>query len=100
VLPLDNLSPDPANAYFAAGMHEAILNQLAKLKNLNVISRTSVLQYGESKPPIPEIAQELNVEAVMEGSVRFDANRVLVTAQLIDGATDRHLWSEQYERPF
>jgi TolB-like protein/Tfp pilus assembly protein PilF len=100
VLPLDNLSPDPSNAYFAAGMHEAILNQLAKLKNLNVISRTSVLQYGDSKPPIPEIARQLNVEAVMEGSVRFDAGRVLVTAQLIDGATDRHLWSEQYERPF
>ena len=99
VLPLDNLSPDPANAYFAAGMHEAILNQLAKLKNLNVISRTSVLQFNESKPPIPEIARQLNVEAVMEGSVRFDAGRVLVTAQLIDGATDRHLWSEQYERP-
>jgi TolB-like protein/Tfp pilus assembly protein PilF len=100
VLPLENLSPDPDNAYFAAGMHEAILNQLAKLKNLNVISRTSVMQYNQSKPPIPAIARELNVEAVMEGSVRFDAGRVLVTAQLIDGATDRHLWSEQYERPF
>jgi TolB-like protein/Tfp pilus assembly protein PilF len=100
VLPLDNLSPDPDNAYFAAGMHEAILNQLQKLKNLSVISRTSVLQYNETKPPIPEIARQLNVEAVMEGSVRFDAGRVLVTAQLIDGATDRHLWSEQYERPF
>jgi TolB-like protein/Tfp pilus assembly protein PilF len=99
VLPLENLSPDPDNAYFAAGMHEAILNQLAKLKNLNVISRTSVMQYDESRPPIPAIARELNVEAIMEGSVRFDAGRVLVTAQLIDGATDRHLWSEQYERP-
>jgi TolB-like protein len=99
VLPLENLSPDPDNAYFAAGMHEAILNQLAKLKNLNVISRTSVMQYDESRPPIPAIARALNVEAVMEGSVRFDGDRVLVTAQLIDGATDRHLWSEQYERP-
>jgi TolB-like protein len=99
VLPLENLSPDLENAYFAAGIHEAILNQLAKIKNLNVISRTSVLQYSESKPPIPEIARQLNVEAVMEGSVSFDGGRVLVTAQLIDGATDRHLWSEQYERP-
>ena len=98
VLPLENLSPDPDNAYFAAGMHEAILNQLVKLRNLNVISRTSVLQYVENRPSIPEIAEELNVEAVLEGSVRFDGENVLVQAQLIDGATDRHLWSQDYER--
>ena len=100
VLPLENLSPDPDNAYFAAGMHEEILNQLVKLRNLNVISRTSVLQYAEDRPSIPEIARELNVQAVMEGSVRFDGERVLVQAQLIDAATDSHLWSAGYEREF
>lgn len=96
VLPLQNLSPDPDNAYFAAGMHEEILNQLAKLKNLNVISRTSVLRYAENRPPIPEIATELKVTSVMEGSVRYANDRVLVTVQLIDPETDSHLWSESY----
>jgi TolB-like protein len=96
VLPLQNLSPDPDNAYFAAGMHEEILNQLAKLKNLNVISRTSVLRYAEDRPPIPQIATELKVTSVMEGSVRYANDRVLVTVQLIDPETDSHLWSESY----
>lgn len=100
VLPFDNLSPDPDNAYFAAGMHEEILNQLAKLHNLNVISRTSVLQYADSRPPIPQIASELNVQAILEGSVRFDGENVLIQVQLIDAATDSHLWSDSYEREF
>lgn len=98
VLPLENLSPDKDKAYFAAGMHEEILNQLAKLKHLSVISRTSVLRYANDRPPIPQIAKELNVEAVMEGSVQFDGENVLVQAQLIDAATDTHIWSERYER--
>ena len=98
VLPLENLSPDPDNAYFAAGIHEEILNHLAKLRSLNVISRTSMARYADSDLSIPEIAAELNVETVMEGSVRYADNRVLVTMQLIDPETDVHLWSESYNR--
>lgn len=97
VLPLENLSPDPDNAYFAAGMHEEILNHLAKLRNLSVISRTSVVRYEDSQLSVPEIAAELNVETVMEGSVRFANNQVRITLQLIDPRTDAHLWSEAYD---
>ncbi|HEY5623324.1 MAG TPA: hypothetical protein VIV14_06150, partial [Gammaproteobacteria bacterium] len=98
VLPFDNLSPDPNNAYFAAGIHEATLNQLANVNDLSVIARTSVLQYADNPPPIPEIARELRVETVLEGSVRYDNDRVLITAQLIDGRTGAHLWSEEFNR--
>ncbi|HEY5623399.1 MAG TPA: hypothetical protein VIV14_06530, partial [Gammaproteobacteria bacterium] len=100
VLPFENLSPDPDNAYFAAGVHEEVLNQLAKIRALNVISRTSMLRYAGSDLSIPEIAAELNVETVMEGSVRYADGRVLVTAQLIDPSTDVHLWSESFNREF
>jgi TolB-like protein len=100
VLPFDNLSPDPENSYFASGMHEEILNSLAKLSALDVKSRTSVLRYAENKPPIEEIAAELNVGSVLEGSVRFANNRVRVTTQLIDAASGNHLWSETYEHEF
>lgn len=98
VLPLENLSPDPDNAFFAAGLHEEILNQLAKLRRLNVISRTSVLQYAKDRPPIAEIAKNLNVQSVMEGSIRYAGNRIRATVQLIDSITGAHLWSETYER--
>jgi TolB-like protein/Flp pilus assembly protein TadD len=97
VLPLENLSPDSDNAYYAAGLHEEILNQLSKLKSLNVISRTSVLRYAQNRPSIPDIARELNVEAVMEGSVRFADGRIRVAIQLIDAVSDQHLWSEIYD---
>ncbi len=100
VLPFDNLSPDPSDAYFAAGLHDEILSQLAKLRNLSVISRTSMLRYADSDLSIPEIARELNVGTVMEGSVRYSNGRVRITTQLIDAATDEHLWSETYEREF
>jgi TolB-like protein/Flp pilus assembly protein TadD len=100
VLPLENLSPDPNNAYIAAGLHEEILNQLAKLENLNVIARTSVLQYADDKPPIDEIARVLKVESIMEGSVRYAGDRIRVTTQLIDSRTGAHLWSETYDREF
>jgi adenylate cyclase len=100
VLPLDNLSPDPDNAYFAAGLHEEILNQLAKLSRLHVISRTSVLRYANDRPPIAEIAKELNVQSIMEGSIRYAGNRIRATVQLIDSVTGAHLWSETYERDF
>jgi len=100
VLPFENLSLDPEDAFFASGIHEETLNQLAKLRNLSVISRTSMLRYADSDLSIPEIAEELNVQTVMEGSVRYAADRVRITVQLIDAATDEHLWSEVYERDF
>jgi TolB-like protein len=100
VLPFENLSPDQANAFFASGLHEEVLNQLAKLRSLSVISRTSVERYADTKLSIPEIARELNVETVMEGSVRYAGDRIRVTLQLINASTDEHLWSETYEREF
>jgi TolB-like protein len=96
VLPFDNLSPNPDDAYFAAGLHDEILNQLAKLDAIRVISRTSVLRYAANRPAIPQIAAELNADAIMEGSVRYAGDRILVTAQLIDPATDTHLWTQTY----
>ena len=96
VLPFDNLSPNPDDAYFASGLHDEILNQLAKLDAIKVISRTSVLRYAENRPALPQIAAELNADAVMEGSVRYAGDRILVTAQLIDPATDTHLWTQTY----
>jgi len=98
VLPFENLSPDPDNAYFAAGIQESTLNQLAKIHDLVVISRTSVMQYEKDRPPVPEIAKALNVETIMEGSVRYANGRVLITAQLIDGKSDAHLWSDEFNR--
>ncbi len=100
VLPLTNLSPNPDDAYFAAGLHDEILNQLAKLRALNVIARTSVLRYAAGDRSIPEIASELNVATVMEGTVRFANDRIRVTTQLIDAGTGLHLWSETYDREF
>jgi len=100
VLPFDNLSPDPDNDYFAAGIHEEVLNQLVKVRDLNVIARTSVLQYAQAERPITEIARELNVGAVLEGSVAYAEGRVAVTAQLIDAGTGVHVWSERYNRAF
>ena len=97
VLPFANLSPDPNDAYFAAGIHEEILNQLVKIKDLSVIARTTMLRYADSDKSIPEIGGELNVRAVMEGSVRYAGNRVRITAQLIDSDSGAHLWSEAYE---
>jgi TolB-like protein/Flp pilus assembly protein TadD len=98
VLPFDNLSLDPDNAYFAAGIHGSTLSQLAKIRDLVVLSRSSVLQYAENRPPIAEIAKALKVETVMEGSVRYANGRVVITAQLIDGKTDAHLWSDEFNR--
>jgi TolB-like protein len=100
VLPFANLSPDPDNAYFAAGIHETVLNELAKISDLNVIARTAVLRYADGAIPIEQIARELRVEVIMEGSVQYAENRVRITAQLIDPATGSHLWSENYDRDF
>lgn len=98
VLPFENISLDPEDAFLAAGIHEEILNQLAKLSELNVIARTSMMQYAAGDKSIPQVAEELNVETVMEGSVRYADGRVLVTVQLIDPVTNAHLWSESYNR--
>ena len=100
VLPFENLSPDPDNAFFAAGIHEEVLNQLVKLSELNVIARTTMVRYANANKSIAEVAEELHVETVMEGSVRYADNRVLVTAQLIDPKTNLHLWSDSYNREF
>ena len=100
VLPFENLSPDPADAYFATGLHEEVLNQLAKIRALNVIARTTMRQYKNTPKPLRQVADELNVETVMEGNVRYADNRVRVTAQLIDPDTGVHLWSETYEHEF
>jgi TolB-like protein/DNA-binding winged helix-turn-helix (wHTH) protein len=96
VLPCANLSPDPDDAYFAAGIHEEILNQLTKLSGLRVVARTSVMQYADTRPPIRQIAQALGAAAVLECSVRYAGTDVRVTAQLIDPETDAHVWSNTY----
>jgi TolB-like protein/Flp pilus assembly protein TadD len=100
VLPFENLSPDTDDTYFAAGIHEEVLSELAKLRNLNVISRTSVARYANTDLSIPQIAAELRVGTVMEGSVRYASNRVRIAAQLVDAVSDRPLWSDVYERDF
>jgi TolB-like protein/Flp pilus assembly protein TadD len=97
VLPFENLSPNPDDAYFSAGVHEQLLNELAKVRDINVIARTSVLQYATDPQPIPQIAKALNVETVMEGSVRYAGEKVRITAQLIDGTSGAHLWTEAYD---
>jgi TolB-like protein/Tfp pilus assembly protein PilF len=98
VLPLENLSDDPTQEYLADGMTEALITNLAKIGALRVISRTSVMQYKGAKKPLPQIARELNVDAVIEGSVQRWGNRVRVSARLIQVASDRHMWAESYER--
>jgi TolB-like protein/class 3 adenylate cyclase/Flp pilus assembly protein TadD len=99
VLPLDNLSEEKANAFFADGIQEELLSNLAKIKDLKVISRTSVMQYktGISRN-LKEIAQQLGVSNVIEGSVRRSGNRIRVSVQLIDALTDRHIWVQDYDR--
>ena len=96
VLPLDSLSDDPEQDYFADGMTEAIITELAKIKALKVISRTSVMQYKDTTKTMPEIAAELGVDGLIEGSVLRDGNDVRITVQLIHGPSDAHLWSESY----
>ena len=99
VLPLENLSSDPEQEYFSDGMTEALITKLAQIGSLDVISRTSVMLYKNSQKPLPQIALELGVDAVVEGSVTRGENNVRIAVQLIHGATDRHLWAEEYQRP-
>ena len=98
VLPLSSLSPDREQEYFADAMTEELTTRLAKLSNWRVISRTSVMAYRQTQKRIPDIARELGVDAVIEGSVLREGSRVKVTAQLIDGRTDRHIWADTFER--
>ena len=96
VLPFENLSPDPDNAYFADGLTEELIADLSKIHALRVISRTSAMHYRGTTMALPAIAQELNVRHVLEGSVRRAGNHLRITAQLIDATTDVHLWAEKY----
>ena len=99
VLPFDNISPDPDDAYFADGIHDEILAQLSKIRDLKVISRTSVMRYRrEDRPSLPEIANTLGAANILEGSVRLAGNQVRITTQLIEAASDAHLWTETYDR--
>ncbi len=98
VLPLENLSGDPEQEYFVDGMTESLISMLSKIKELRVISRTSSMAYRNSGKTLPQIARELNVDAVVEGSVLRAGDRVRITAQLIDARDDRHLWSDHYDR--
>ena len=100
VLPLEDHSGDPGNEYFADGMTEALITSLAKIKALRVISRTSAMQYKGLRKSLPQIARELNVDAVIEGSVLRSGERVRIAAQLIHATSDQHLWAESYERDF
>ena len=98
VLPLQNLSGDPEEEYFADGMTEALITNLSKIGSLKVISRTSAMRYKGTDKSLPEIARELGVDAIVEGSVLRAGDRVRITAQLVDVATDQYLWAESYER--
>ena len=98
VLPLENLSGDPSQEYFADGMTEALIADLTKIEGLRVISRTSAMRYKGARRPLPEIAAELDVDAVVEGSVIRAGDRVRITAQLIHAASDTHLWADSYDR--
>ena len=97
VLPLDNLSGDASQNYFADGMTDELITDLAQISALRVISRTSVMAYKGARKPLPQIARELNVDAVVEGTVLRSGDRVRITAQLIEASTDKHVWSQSYE---
>jgi len=98
VLPLTNLSNDPAQSYFVEGMQDALITRLSRITELRVISKTSTLRYESTDKPIPEIARELNVDALIEGSVLRDEDRVRISAKLIRGPEDEHLWANNYDR--
>ena len=98
VLPLENLSHDVEQEYFADGMTEAIITDLAKIGALRVISRSSVMRYKHTQKSVSEIAKDLNVDAIVEGSIERSGDRVRITAQLIRATTERHLWADSYDR--
>ena len=98
VLPLQNLSRDPEQEYFADGMTVELITDLAQIRSLRVISRTSIMGYKGTTKPLPQIGRELGVDGILEGSVQRAGNRVKITAQLIEAKSDRHLWAKSYER--
>jgi TolB-like protein/DNA-binding winged helix-turn-helix (wHTH) protein len=98
VLPLQNLSADPAQEYFSDGMTDALITDLAQIGSIKVISRTSSMRYKQSKKTLPEIARELNVDGIVEGTIQRSGDRVRITAQLIQGPSDKHLWANSYEQ--
>ncbi len=98
VLPFETLSRGPEQESFADGMTEALITELAKANKLKVTSRTSVMRYKQTKKPLPEVARELNVGAIVEGTIQCSGSRVRITANLLEGRTDKHLWAEAYER--
>jgi TolB-like protein len=99
VLPLENFSETEEQDYFSAGMHEELIAQLSQIAGLRVVSRTSVLRFAGTSVPIPRIGSELQVDAVIEGSIRRDGDQVRITVQLIHAASDTHVWTKQYDRP-
>jgi TolB-like protein/Tfp pilus assembly protein PilF len=98
VLPLDNLSGDPEQEYFVAGMHDAIIGELSRIGAFEVIARTSAMRYKGTGKSVPEIAQELKVQGLVEGSVLRADDRVRITIRLVDGVSNRNVWSDSYER--
>lgn len=98
VLPMENLSEDASQEYFADGVTDELITNLAKIASLRVISRTSVMQYKRAHQPLPDIARALHVELILTGSVVRAGDRVRITAQLVDGNTDSHLWAQEFER--
>jgi TolB-like protein/DNA-binding winged helix-turn-helix (wHTH) protein/cytochrome c-type biogenesis protein CcmH/NrfG len=100
VLPLADLSGDASQDYFADGMTDELITDLAQISSLRVVSRTSVMKYKHSNKTLPEIARELNVNAIVEGSVMRSGEQVRITAQLVDARDDHHLWAQSYQRPF
>ena len=99
VMPLQDFSKGAAHTYFADGVTEALITELAQVKGLQVTSRTSSMAYKSTDKPLPQIARELGVDLILEGSVVQDRAQVRVTAQLIDAGTDQHLWARSYDRP-
>ncbi len=97
VLPLESLSSDASQDYFADGMTDELISDLGQISALRVISRTSVMAYKHTRKPLPQIARELNVDAVVEGTVLRSGDQVRITAQLIEGSADRHVWSQSYQ---
>jgi TolB-like protein/DNA-binding winged helix-turn-helix (wHTH) protein/Flp pilus assembly protein TadD len=98
VLPLENLSTDPAQEYFSDGMTDALITDLAQIGGVKVISRTSTIQYKRTRKSLPEIARDLNVDGVVEGTVQRSGDRVRITVQLIHASSDTHIWASSYER--
>jgi len=94
VLPFDNLSGDPQQDFFAAGITDEIITDVAKISKLNVISRTSVVRFKGKEKPLKQIVAELGADYIVEGTVKRDGTRVRVTVQFIDARQDRHLWAE------